>query len=980
MERFGEVMTSGIIADANMLQAALKAVVGVASVAFFDGPFNGATINTIFDFVGTNLSIHVLQCEPPKKCVTVVESGHDWAFKVQEALTDNNRMLILSDSKTALEQLHDVLKPITARTLLFITGDSPDAEKDMLVNAGDLIQQGVVVGASPVMVSLHDIRGELTVFFLITGKSVSHGDLYQMAGRARDAKDIFVFVANASVEGDVGNIAPDKVNEVVQEVFSAAVSRDYHDPVRSLMTAKLVMASEKQQATMLDLLTNPVMMQHLLENDLFSLCFLAAARIPRTSAEQGPFCPPSTLDADTKLRLLLLMLVGHTKTQHLFARCLCGVTRVSDGNPWTCDLCMVTTCGVPLRVADSNPFAPNTVPAALWPLQNEALGGQLGHCSFLPQRPNSAVFGWTLFDRLILQQIEAKNRSVAWVTANFFWSMLHKAGATIHQLRRSQGTLSFALGPIPADFASLMTKIDNAQLKSDVMNKIANAVGDKLDQFDSVGDVLLAVLGATHADKLPMRQLHELFTFLVALGLPPKQQTIDTFSELQQAAPIAKRFKGCGILKETSVLAALVGATKNLDIYIGMCIHHLCGRHLVSHAVGDADVVLQEMLARRIEAILAVIADIARVDKSTLTYFLLSVDGIVIPTSISFNDNALEKSSDADTAKVVLAEVVAGSSVLYGHKAPSVGVMTVRDLLRILKKMIKALYGMKITAIARTGRIHINRFHLAVRLQAFYLRLMAGMHVHARRDDLLSLIKTEITKLPDEQLVLFTAAGITIATVPPPPLQRTDTLASAVSSLPPTQAYNPSQDVFDDEFEKNVRAFLVGKLAALTRGGIVVSLEHMQELWARLSPFERGVILGTESVDNHQAIQLKLKAGKLLSDIIDEFGRRSSVLQATIEKMRAMQRTSTLDSVSICGSLDPGLWRTIEDSSGDEDDLANSDTSDEEPEIRCRFIDGEAGESDGEESVQSVAGTERPSECGSDCETQSYPKRQRTSV
>ena len=972
-------MTSGIIADANMLQAALKAVVGVASVAFFDGPFSGATINTIFDFVGTNLSIHVLQCEPPRKCVTVVESGHDWAYKVQQALTDNTQMLLLCDSKTALEELHAVLKQSTARTLLFITGDSPDADKDMLVNAGDLIQQGVVVGASPVMVSLHDIRGELTVFFLITGKSVSHGDLYQMAGRARDAKDIFVFVANASVEGDVGNIAPDKVNEVVQEVFSAAVSRNYHDPVRSLMTAKLVSVSEKQQATLVELVTNPAMLQQLFDNDLFHLCFLAAARIPRTSAEQGPFCPPSTLDEDTKLRLLLLMLVGHNQTQHLFARCLCGVTRVSDGNPWTCDLCMVSTCGVPLRVADSNPLAPNTVPAALWPLQNEALGGQLGHCSFLPQRPNSAVFGWTLHDRLVLQQIEAKNRSVAWVAANFLWSMLHKAGATIRQLRRSQGTLSFALGPIPADFASLMTKIDNGGLKSDVMNKIANAVGDKLDQFDSVGDVLLAVLGATHADKLPMRQLHELFTFLVALGLPPKQQTIDTFSELQQAAPIEKRFKGCGILKGTSVLAALVGATKNLDIYIAMCIHQLCGRHQVAHAVGDADVVLQEMLARRIEATLAIIADIARVDKSTLTYFLLSVDGIVIPTSISFNDNALEKSSDADTAKVVLAEVTAGSSVLYGHKAPSVGVMTVRDLLRTLKKMMKALYGMKITAIARTGRIHINRFHLAVRLQAFYLRLMAGMQVHARRDDLLSLIKTEIAKLPDEQLVLFTAAGITIPTAPT--LQRTDTLASVASSLPPTQAYNPSQDVFDDGFDKNVRAFLVGKLAALTRGGIVVSLEHMQELWARLSPFERGVILGSESVDNHQAIQLKFKAGKLLSDIIDEFGRRSSVLQATIDKMRAMQRTSTLGSMSsICGSLDPGLWRTIEDSSGDEDDLANSDTSDEEPEIRCRFIDGEAGESDGEESVQSVAGTERPSECGSDCETQSYPKRQRTSV
>ena len=971
-------MTSDIIADANMLQAALKAVVGVASVAFFDGPLDGGTINTIFDFVGTNLSIHVLQCEPPKKCITVVESGHDWAYKVQQALTDNAPMLILCDSKTALEELHGVLKPTTGRTLLFITGDSPDAEKDMLVNAGDLIQQGVVVGASPVMVSLHDIRGKLVVFFLITGKSVSHSDLLQMAGRARDAEDLYVFVANVSVEGDVGNIAPAKVSEVVQEVFSAAVSRNCHNPVRDLMTAKLVSASEQQQATLLDLMTNPAMMEQLLNNDLFSICFLAAARVPRTSAEQGPFCPPRNLDEDTKLRLLLLMLVGHTQTQHLFARCLCGVTRVSDGSPWTCDLCVVSTCGVPIRVADSNPLAPNTVPAALWPLQRDALGGQLGHCSFLPQRPNSQVFGWTLHDRLVLQQTAAKNRSVAWVAASFLWSMLHKAGATIRQLRRSQGTLSFALGPISADFASLMTKIDNSQLKSDVMNKIANTVGDKLDQFDSVGDVLLALLGASHADKLQMRQLHELFAFLVALGLPPKQQTIDTLSELQQAAPIEKRFKGCGILKGTSVLAALDNATKNLDIYMKMCIHQLCGRHLVSHAVGDADVVLQEMLARRIEAILAVITDIARVDKSTQTCFLLSVDGIVIPPSISFNDNALEKSSDAETAKVVLAEVTAGSSVLYGHKAPSVGVMTVRDLLRILKKMIKALYGMKITAIARTGRIHINRFHLAVRLQAFYLRLMAGMQVHARRDDLLSLIKTEIAKLPDAQLVLFTAAGITIRTVPT--LPRTDTVASSVASLPATQPYNPSQDVFDDDFDEKARAFLPRKLAGLTQNGIVVSLEHMQELWLRLSPFERGVILGTESVDNHQAIQLKFKAGTLLSEIIDEFGRRSSVLQATIEKMRAMQRTSTLDSMSsICGSLDPGLWRTIEDSSGDEDDLANSDTSDEEPQMRCPFIDGEAGESDCEDSVQSVAGTEGPSEYGSDRETQSFPKRQRTS-
>jgi hypothetical protein len=481
-----------------------------------------------------------------------------------------------------------------------------------------------------------------------------------------------------------------------------------------------------------------------------------------------------------------------------------------------------------------------------------------------------------------------------------------------------------------------------------------------------------------------MQKLLELFKFLTALGLPATNETLDTLRELETAQPMHSRYPKCGLKKNGgSVFSALLvasGFPEALSVYTGLCVEQVCGQLLVTHVAGDADVVLRAMVWRRIEAVLALLHDIAGLNKSSLPPFVFSLAGITIPTRIAFTDIAVDKTSDRALAISVLDEVRIGSGALYKYKSSGDSAsMTVRDVIKVLKKMLRYLCGMKLTVHAKTGLVACNRLYVSIRLQALYLRLRAGMQVHANRPSLLQYLEGQLSLLSASELVLFTAAGITIPTAPT--LQRTDTLASVASSLPATQAYNPSQDVFDDEFDKNVRAFIVGKLAALTRGGIVVSLEHMQELWARLSPFERGVILGTESVDNHQAIQLKFKAGKLLSDIIDEFGRRSSVLQATIDKMRAMQRTSTLDSVSsICGSLDPGLWRTFEDSSGDEDDLANSDTSDEEPQMRCPFIDGEAGESGGEDSVQSVAGTERPSEYGSDCETQSYPKRQRTSV
>lgn len=978
LQRVGSYLTSEIQNDPNAFTGALRAVCATASTVLADGQLTDATVRLLLDMAGTNVSIHnLLPTRAERKSAVVFENPTDFAAALLEKLKSNKPLIVVSDSKACIYELCDGLIPLTTRRLVAITADSQPDDAALLEDASAVIQSGVVLLLSPVAVSTLSIHGDCEVFALFVGRSVSYPDMMQMLNRSRNAKELFLFFANLKNrnESQSGGADGQEAKALVAELLSMYARRNVPMAISDLLSARLISAASYHQTTLTNLVLTPAFDNFL--RDEFNWGLMVAAGVDKSAL--GPFAPSRDVDPNLKLRALMALFLGHTEPGNFYLYCLCGSTPVDDSDGRVvCDLCGEEGYARMISPLGMNALRPNPAPTALGELQFGFRGGQFDHFSVIGVHGQNTIVlsphDLARFDNMI----ENNANTPTFKALSLLW-MLGKLGIGIYQRRRSE-----LPAPIPADLTTRMLAIDAGQLQADRMKNNADTVGDKLDDYAELESVVRAVIGAAPGEKVSMQKLLELFKFLTALGLPATNETLDTLRELETAQPMHSRYPKCGLKKNGgSVFSALLfasGFPEPLRVYTGLCVEQVCGQLLVTHVAGDADVVLRAMVWRRIEATLALLHDIAGLNKSSLPPFVFSLAGITIPTRVAFTDIAVDKTSDRALAISVLDEVRTGSGALYKYKSSGDSAsMTVRDVIKVLKKMLRYLCGMKLTVNAKTGFVACNRLYVSIRLQALYLRLRAGMQVHANRPSLLQYLEGQLSLLSASELVLFTAAGITIPTAPT--LQRTDTLASVASSLPATQPYNPSQDVFDDEFDDKARGFLPRKLAWFTQNGIVVTLEHMQELWARLSSFERGVILGSESVDNHQAIQLKFKAGKLLSDIIDEFGRRSSVLQATINKMRAMQRTSTLDSMSsICGSLDPGLWRTIEDSSGDEDDLANSDTSDEEPEIRCRFIDGEAGESDGEDSVQSVAGTERPSEFGSDCETQSYPKRQRTSV
>ena len=978
LQRVGSFLTSDIQKDVNGFTGALRAVCAVSRTVLADGQLTDATVRLLCDLVGTNVSIHnLLPTRAERKAAVVFESPTDFAAALLDKLKSNKPLIVVSDSKACVYELREGIGPLTNRRVVAITADSLPDDTALLDNASSVIQSGVVLLLSPVAVSTLSIHGDCEVFALFVGRSVPYADMMQMLGRSRNAKEFSLFFANLKNRGESqsGGADGQEAKALVHELLSMYARRNVPMVITDLLSARLKSAASYYGETLTSLVLTDAFDNFL--RDEFNWGLLCAAGVDKGAL--GPFAPSRGVDPNLKLRALMALFLGHTEPGNFYLYCLCGSTAVDDSDGRVvCDLCQEEGYARMITPLGMNVLRPNSAPAALRELQLGFRDGQFDHFSVIGVHGQNTIVlsphDLARFDNMI----ENNDNTPIFKALSLLW-LLQQLNIGIYPRRRSEFP-----APIPPDLTTRMLAIDAGQLQADRMKNNADTVGDKLDDYAELESVVRAVIGAAPGEKVSMQKLLELFKFLTALGLPATNETLDTLRELETAQPLYSRFPKCGLKKNGgSVFSALLvasGFPEHLSVYTGLCVEQVCGQLLVTHVAGDADVVLRAMVWRRIEAVLALLHDIAGLNKSLLPPFVFSLAGITIPTRVAFTDVAVDKTSDRALAISVLNEVRTGSGALYKYKPNGDSAsMTVRDVIKVLKKMLRHLCGMKLTVHARTGFVACNRLYVAIRLQALYLRLRGGMQVHANRPSLLQFLEGQLSLLSPNELVLFTAAGIAIPTAPPT-LPRTDTVASVASSLPATQPYNPSQDVFDDDFDEKARVFLPRKLAGLTQSGIVVSLEHMQELWLRLSPFERGVILGTESVDNHQAIQLKFKAGTLLSGIIDEFGRRSSVLQATIEKMRAMQRTSTLDSMSsICGSLDPGLWRTIEDSSGDEDDLANSDTSDEEPQMRCPFIDGEAGESDCEDSVQSVAGTEGPSEYGSDRETQSYPKRQRTS-
>ena len=960
-------------AERELVWDVLTQVAQSASTCIWDGELSTITMLAAAD-LGRNTRIHVLVPERRGPNITLHETSRTFLAQLVSVLNKMEPLLVVCDSAAMVAELAAELPKLTARTVMGFTSGMSNDERGYFQNLDGLLQQLVVVVSSPVMTVATDLKTRSAVFGAFCGQTVSANVALQMMSRVRNftSDGMHVFFSGHSPRMSLQPPLRRNLDEILQVALKCLAKPATDGFILEFANAPEFAADLGQM-----FLDNRAVA--LMES--FDTASPAIAFKLLSAGVLGGFGPDRTQlstsgmtagDIDNVVAAGSSGLDPLSNTYPSWTRsCKCGVM--------VADVCSVglAVCGVcghksmALRVFKFCHRTPFRQPAVNYPqiLQQFANGELYTHNDTSGRTGLVQKFSLPDLARFLEVLQHGVNRDVRWLP-----QFVSRCLANFSKV----DVLSLPVGGVtlPAGGDALATKLADG-IKADMLGTTLAGFTDlNLLQLDRLGLLRELLGGDSDHTRDQAKMAMQLAAITTALGLPFNQATLENLATESQLS-LALRFPGCYIVKSHSFyvsLLRLVGYPQNLELWVRAVTFVCIGQSPRRYNAGAMADVLDELMVRKFQLLVAMLSDVAKRSQVLNGPFLLDF-GRMSFAGVDLLARLSDLASDADKARRVLEEVGCGVAALGLKTVLNPSLMTVADGIDLLKQMARVGFGMALKFSKKDSELFWVPAYLALRTTALYLRLLRDPPTFAQdvHNTLVSFLKRSCINMPVEWRVLLTVANVTLpvdATPAPATMPRTASVQSSQhepDSLPSTQPYNhdTGSGVLSQPTKtqlKLLRAFMASVIAKHAAAQQGFPNELYLNVWLVLTDEDRTLVVD-RNANVRAVLSLKFRLGKIVTEVLENYSAsdkqpRGSVIQQCLERMKVLQRAE-----SLCGLSDAddayAYARTgavaesdlSEDERGkDWDELAEEAAKDDaEADARsdCPFLD-EAIESDAE--------------------------------
>ena len=884
-------------------------------VVLGDAPVDMGSVSLACDLNHT-ATFTIVVPEPKGQPLVLYDNFKAWlqiACTEIDALPAETGAVFLLDRAGHVPSLADLLrKRWPSRLVMDVTAENPHTGVDLDM----LLEKGALVLISPVVMTCVDWKARVNVYGAFFGGGPDAHGWWQMTHRVRwEYATRRIFLNLPFGEMQMGKPGVDERIALLERIMPVILQRETHrllfGSVEDAVPRDIERTLRENQA------------QVIADNvDLYCTGGLRIALLAGMI--------PSAADRRACI-LELLTGVAPDDSVSLVVWCSCDAfTADSTHVRSVCKVCGTLQTVVPAGVSLS-PLRPTQGDS---PSVKEAENGVF----WRPPGPPMQLRGLPVFSAIDLDSIGHHLR-YGWQTpfrdVTAFVSMATATGST----RFEDGVGVSVSAELSAFADSLLNKTtDKVQRALDVL---------PVQHIGAAGsDLVRSMLASNGADQAEYKTALRVFLFLQDLGLAFTGEVLDRLHDAMRI-PWHVLYPKNGIWQKIPwcvQLQRMTGEGANLTRWLHCVKWTITGREPPACGVGSMDQLLDIMGYLRISRMLTFLCEICDFDQSGRP-LILSLGGLRIRLDMTLPVLSLVKS--ADDGRKVIGDVTSGLIALgLGTGVPrDPGLVTVSDLIRMLKQSVRLAFGMSLK-LSKDGMLMWNFASLISRIQVLWLRLLRDPPANPSDADrlLVRLVRFELTQVTADKTPVLTIGSVVKPSLP---------VARAATEEADTQDYE--EDAPEDE-ERTVSQADIDALCAFMGKPVdgFGSFLQCQRLWAGFSATERQLVLG-QGGTTRERLQLQLAIRVRAKAIVDDPALPQTALGKAFAKYNAQRATERSATVNEAGSQLSSVLSNLSDLSDigfartrdvpEPDTESESDAEDDRPTKYSKFIDGEAGQS-----------------------------------